>query len=153
MLDIDGLLSDLEQVILEVVSSLAEGVPRGSSLVREHKLGDDIKVTTSLKVGFLDEMLSDQTRRPDYAPEPLIDVIESKEGFKVIIMLPGIRKEDVKVSRLPRSLVFEISAKNVQYRKEIPCEVDPSGVAVKSMVANNSVVEISFARKGKGTTR
>ena len=62
---------------------------------------------------------------------------------------PESRRRTSESSHAERSLVFEINSRGRSYRKEIPCDLQPSNVTIKSMVQNNSVVEITFARKGE----
>lgn len=146
MLDIDGLLSELERVLVDV-ARLAGGGGGPAEGTRQYGLGDELKVTTSVRVGFLDEVLSAQAPPPSAEREPMIDVMQTKEGLKVLVLLPGVEKEDIKVIARERLLVFEINSRGRSYRKEIPCDLPPSNVTIKSMVQNNSVVEITFAHK------
>jgi HSP20 family molecular chaperone IbpA len=152
VLDIEGLLSELERVLTDVVKLAAEGNGRVEDR-REYKIGDEVKVTRSIKVGFLDDVLSAQVPPPKIEPEPMIDVMQTKEGLKVLVLLPGVEKEDIRVFARPRSLVFEINSRGRSYRRDIPCDLRPSDVTIKSMVQNNSVVEITFARKGGAARR
>jgi HSP20 family molecular chaperone IbpA len=76
----------------------------------------------------------------------MIDVIQSGDGFKVLILLPGIAKDDVKVSLRDGLLFFEITTRGRTYRRQIPLGLKPNGVRIRSKVENNSVVEIDFAR-------
>ena len=149
MFDLDDLLGDLERVLLDITKLAAEGTGsvEGS---REYGLGDEVKVTSSVRIGFLDEMLPSQTTPPSVEREPMIDVMQTKEGLKVFVLLPGIQKKDVKVFARDRSLVFEVSTRGRTYHRELPCDLQPSGISIKSMVENNSVVEITFARKEGG---
>jgi HSP20 family molecular chaperone IbpA len=145
--DLDGLLGELERVLTDVVKLAAEGSGQVEQ-TRQYGIGDDVKVTSSVRIGFLDDMLSAQVPPPRVEREPMIDVVQTKEGLKVLVLLPGVEKEDIKVFPRPGSLVFEIDSRGRSYRKEIPCDLKPSNVTIKSMVQNNSVVEITFARKG-----
>jgi len=120
---------------------------------RQFGLGDELKVTSSVRIGFLDEMLSAQAPRPTVEPEPMIDVMQTEDGLKVLVLLPGVQKEDVKVFPRHGSLVFELNTRGRSYRREIPCDLQPSNITIKSMVANNSVVEITFARKGEAVRK
>ncbi|HEV2390241.1 MAG TPA: Hsp20/alpha crystallin family protein [Nitrososphaerales archaeon] len=151
MLDIDGLLSELERVLEDVVKLATEGGgwKERTRVYGMGGMGDELKVTTSVRVGFLDEVLSGQAPPPSVEREPMIDVMQTKEGLKVLVLLPGVEKEDIKAFARGRSLVFEINSRGRSYRREIPCDLPPSKVSIKSMVQNNSVVEITFAAKEK----
>jgi HSP20 family molecular chaperone IbpA len=152
MFDIDGLLGELERVLLSVTRLAAEGTGQVEG-TRQFGLGDELKVTSSVRVSFLDEMLAAQTPRPTFEQEPMIDVMQTDDALKVVVLLPGVQKEDVRVFPRQRSLVFEVNTRGRSYRKEIPCDLQPSDIAIKSKVANNSVVEITFARKGDGARK
>ena len=146
MADIDALLGELERVLKDVVRLAAEGGGQVER-TRHYAIRDDVKVTSTFRIGFLDEMLSAQVPPPRVEQEPMIDVMQTEEGLKVLVLLPGVEKDDVTVFARPRSLVFEIDSRGRTYRKEIPCDLPPTEVTIKSMVQNNSVVEITFARK------
>lgn len=148
MLDIDGLLSELESVIMDVVKLATERVAQGET-TREYRVGDKVTVTTSFRVGFLDEALSGRAQPPSVEREPMVDVMRTKAGLKVLVLLPGVKKEDIRVFARERLLVFEINSRGRSYRKEIPCDLKPSRVTIDSMVQNNSVVEITFGGRGR----
>ncbi len=80
---------------------------------------------------------------------PLIDVIDEREGLRVIVLLPGIRSKDVKVGVRDRLLKIEITKGGMVYSREIPCKLAPSDIKVKSVVEKNSVVEIIFSKVRK----
>lgn len=144
MLDIDKLLGDLERILLDV-ASLSPGEHYRAAETRRYGRRGEVEVSTSVKVGFLDEIA--RASPPPLSHEPLVDVIESEDGFKVLVLLPGVRRDDIRFTSGRRSLVFEINTRGRSYRKEIACDVPPSAIAIKSVVENNSVVEITFAKK------
>src|SRR5438477_1882749 len=148
MLDVDRLLSDLERTILSVTRLLAEGGGLSEGTLRLGP-GGEAEVKSSLRVGFLDEMAAAQASRPTLAREPVVDLIKTKDGFKVVVHLPGVKRDDITVAARPGSLAFEIATRGKTYRREIPCDIPPSKINIESMVENNSVVEVTFARKEK----
>jgi len=151
MIDVDSFLNELEQVLLDVTNLIAGGT--GSiQRTRQYRFGERLEVTSSVRVGFLDEMLSAQLPRQSPEHEPVIDVIKAKEGLKVLVHLPGVKKGDIDVHRRDKAIVFEINSRGRSYRKEIQCDVEPRDVAT-SIVENNSVVEITFAKKGRAPKR
>jgi HSP20 family molecular chaperone IbpA len=149
-LDIDGILNELERILLGVKNLVAEGTGI-TQRTRQYGIGDNLRVTSSVRVGFLDEMLS-AIPRPSAELEPLIDVIQTRSGLRVLVHLPGVKKEDINVYQRNKSLVLEINSRGRLYHKEMPCDVEPSNVT-KSVVENNSVVEITFAKKGRADKR
>jgi len=152
VLDIEDILSELERVIRNAARLAAEGGGRADQ-VRRYGPRGEVKVRTSVKVSFLDEMLQAEASRPRAEQEPMIDAMRTKEGLKVLVHLPGVRKEDIRIFPRQSSLVFEINTRGRSLRKEIPCDLRPSEISIKSMVENNSVVEIMFARKGEVVRR
>jgi HSP20 family molecular chaperone IbpA len=152
MLDIDRLLSELERTILSATRLLAEGGGLAEETLRLGP-GGEVQVRSSLRVAFLDEMAAAQASRPALASEPVVDLIRTKDGFKVLVHLPGVRRDDIRVAARPGSLAFEITTRGKTYRREIPCDIPPSNINIETIVENNSVVEITFARKEKDSPR
>ncbi|MDE1853666.1 MAG: Hsp20/alpha crystallin family protein [Thaumarchaeota archaeon] len=134
--DIDRLFDELASVLDGVLNgSISAGTPR------------TISAKVSMKVGYLGEILgSARVHAP--ANEPLIDVIDTGDSYRVIVMLPGVKKDDVSVSRLGGVLRVEVTKENVSYVKTVPCGTAPAKVAVTSAKENNSVVELVFAKRG-----
>jgi HSP20 family protein len=111
-------------------------------------VGDEfIKVTTSVSI---------RSAIPDSVPaelpvqEPLVDVFDDSEGLRVVVELPGVRKENVRIHFLDGLLRIEVSKGGRLHRRDVPCNVAPGSVEVKSTTENNSVVEIVFLRKHRG---
>ena len=82
--------------------------------------------------------------------EPLVDVFDDGESLRVVVELPGVRKEDVRVRLLDGFLRIEVSKGGRVHRRDVPSKVAPGSVEVKSTTENNSVVEIAFLRKHRG---
>ena len=98
------------------------------------------------RVGFLRSGIA----RLEVAYESgLIDVIDERDGLRVIVLLPGIRSKDVKVGVRDRLLRIEITKGGTTYSREIPCKLAPSDIKIKSVVEKNSVVEILFSKVRK----
>jgi HSP20 family molecular chaperone IbpA len=110
--------------------------------------GDDrsLSARVSVNIGFLDETVP-KMAKPATQTEPLIDVIEEERGIRVVVLLPGVKREDVSVSRGPGTLRVEVSRGDTVYAKEIPCASEPASISVVSKRENNSVVELVFAKK------
>jgi HSP20 family molecular chaperone IbpA len=145
--DIDDLLNELGVELAWTLKELDEGRP-----VRARRtVGDDfIKVTTSVSV---------RTAIPESVPieppvqEPLVDVFDDGKGLRVVVELPGVKKEDVRVLFLDGTLRIEVSKDGKVHRRDVPCKVAPGSVEVKSTRENNSVVEITFLRRPRGEKR
>ena len=86
--------------------------------------------------------------------KPLIDVIESGEQVSVIVELPGVKKEQIKIEVLERSLQVDLDdeVKEFHERIELPCDVLPDSIKASY---KNGVLEVSMrrvAKKKKGRT-
>ena len=152
MFDLERLLSDIERAILSVADLAAEGGGRTEE-VRRYGPGGEVEVRTSVRVGFLDEMRPPPETHPALEEGPMVDVIQTEDSLKVLVLLPGVKKDHVKVFAGQRSLDFEINTRGRTYRRRVPCGSRPSEISIQSMVENNSVVEITFARKEKPVRR
>jgi HSP20 family molecular chaperone IbpA len=140
MSDIERLLENLKKTIENlVVASDGPGMDENGEPARK-----DFSVNLSLNIGFLDELLGAKAHAPAPAEEPLIDVIEENEKIRVVVLFPGVRKEDVVVKTAPGMVRVEVSKGDTVYTKEIPCQSIPDEVSVSSAVENNSVVEMTF---------
>lgn len=142
--DIDDLLNELG---VQLGWALKE-LDAGREVKTRRTVGDElIKVTTGVSI---------RSAIPDSVPveppvqEPLVDVFDDSAGLKVVVELPGVRKEDVRVRFLDGVLRIEVSKGGRVHRRDVPCKVAPGGVEVKSTTENNSVVEIVFLRKFRG---
>lgn len=80
--------------------------------------------------------------------EPLIDVIESGEQISVIVELPGVKKDDIKIEVLERLLQVDVDddIKEFHERIKLPCEVLPDSIKASY---KNGVLEISMRRVTK----
>ena len=52
-------------------------------------------------------------------------LLVTKDGFKVVVHLPGVKRDDITVAARPGSLAFEIATRGKTYRREIPCDIPP----------------------------
>ena len=80
--------------------------------------------------------------------EPLADVYEEDDMVRVIVELPGVDKDKIKVKAIDdRHIIVEASNHDRRYRKEIEL---PSSVDIDSAKATfrNGVLEIRFRKKG-----
>jgi HSP20 family molecular chaperone IbpA len=111
-------------------------------------VGDDIfRVTTrvSIRSAVPDEPAPEPPDR-----EPLVDVFDDSKGLRVVVELPGVKKEDVRAQFLDGTLRIEVTKGGRVHRKDIPWKAAPGTVEVKSRKENNSVVEMTFQKKPRG---
>ncbi|MEM2856379.1 MAG: archaeal heat shock protein Hsp20 [Candidatus Nitrosocaldaceae archaeon] len=82
--------------------------------------------------------------------EPLVDVIEEDDTIKVLVELPGVEKEQIRVNATERSLTIRCDAPERKYKREVdlPSEVD---VASAKSTYKNGILEIVFKKKRRET--
>jgi HSP20 family protein len=81
--------------------------------------------------------------------EPLADVVTTDKEVKVVVEMPGISKEDIKVNALENQVEISTSEKaERKYHKlvELPAEADIN--SVKSSY-KNGILEITFNKKAR----
>ncbi len=77
--------------------------------------------------------------------EPLVDVMEEGREVVVVIELPGVEKDDIKLESTDRSLKISVESAKRRYFKELelPHLVDP--LTAKASY-KNGVLEVRFAK-------
>jgi HSP20 family protein len=166
--DVDDMMREMERMMQEAFKNLEQQVPK--TLVKERKLEDGTTVREmgpivygySVKIGpdgkpeirkfgNIDAMphllgggLSVKEER-----EPLVDVIRGSDNIRVVAEVPGVNKEDLKVSASEDAVVIESATGSPRYHKKVnlPETVDPT--TAKSTY-KNGILEISFKLKKKG---
>jgi HSP20 family protein len=80
--------------------------------------------------------------------EPLVDIIDTNGEIKVIVELPGVEKEDIKLSGTEDKLTISVEAPERRYFKEIemPAKVDPKKAKT---TYKNGVLEITVSKIGE----
>jgi HSP20 family protein len=165
--DIDEMMKEMEKMMQEAFKNVEQQVPK--NLVRERKMDDGSIVREmepivygySLKIGpdgkpvvrkfgninafpnVLGGGLSVKEER-----EPLIDIIKGEHELRIIAEVPGVNKEDLRVSADENSITMESVTGQPRYHKrvELPEVVDPN--SAKSTY-KNGILEVAFKRKGK----
>ncbi len=80
--------------------------------------------------------------------EPLTDVYEEDDSVRIIVELPGVDKDKIKIRAIDdRHLIIEASNHDRKYRKEVelPTEVD---IDSAKAAFRNGVLEIKLKKKG-----
>lgn len=77
--------------------------------------------------------------------EPLVDVIDKEKEVSVIVELPGVEKEDIKLEAKSETLSVKVDAKERKYSKEIslPAKVKPE---TAKATYKNGVLEVTLEK-------
>jgi HSP20 family protein len=81
--------------------------------------------------------------------EPLVDVVSSDKEVRVIVEMPGVRKEDISVTVNEKSMVVSVDTEERGYYKELdlPGIVDPKKARSNY---NNGILEVTIPLKFSG---
>ena len=84
--------------------------------------------------------------------EPLVDVMDADGEVRVIVGLPGVEKEDVKLSGTDDKLTISVDTPQRKYFKEVelPAKVDSKKATSKY---NNGVLDITVPKKKEEKTK
>lgn len=167
--DVDEMMKEMEKMMQEAFKNVEKQVPK--NLVRERKMEDGSVVREmgpivygySVKIGPDGKPVVRKFGNIDSFPsmlgggvsvkeerEPLIDVIKGEGELRVVAELPGVNKEDLRVTADENSITVESVTGQPHYRKrvELPEAVDPK--TAKSTY-KNGILEVSLKMKGKGS--
>ena len=84
--------------------------------------------------------------------EPLTDVVDDGETIKVIIELPGVEKEEIKLSGTDDNLTISVETSEHKYFKEVQM---PTKIEVKKATSTykNGVLDITIPKKKQEKTK
>jgi HSP20 family protein len=77
--------------------------------------------------------------------EPLVDVVETDECVQVVAELPGVEKEDIKLSGTETTLTIAVDNPQRRYFKEVSLPVKVRVREAKSQY-KNGVLEVSLPK-------
>ncbi len=163
--EMDEMMKEVEKMFEESMKEMEENVPK--ELVREIKLPDGtvrkewgpfvygysltigpegkpvFREFGNVKPSLTGGKLSLRDER-----EPLIDVISSDDEVKVIAEIPGVSKENIKVTATENNVTLDTDTPERKYHKEteLPDAVEPN---TARSTYKNGVLEITFKRKKK----
>jgi HSP20 family protein len=80
--------------------------------------------------------------------EPLADVITTDKEVKIVVELPGVNKENIKVNAYEGSAEVIAETQDRKYRRVVDIPADTDAESVKSTF-KNGLLEIAFKRKDK----
>ncbi len=83
--------------------------------------------------------------------EPLVDVVDGDKEIRVIAELPGVQKEDIKLTAEGKSLEICAETPTRKYCKELelPASVDLQG---SKSTFNNGILEVTFQKRKGGSS-
>lgn len=160
--DIDEMIREMEKAFSEQFREMEKEIPK--SLVRESKTPDG---RTKKEIGPIVYGYS-VTIGPDGKPvvrefgnvksgtgapwkavqdkrEPLVDVVSSGKEVRVIAEMPGVNKEDIKLTVSEKSLTISVEKGRHYYKElDLPGIVDPK--SAKSAY-NNGILEVTLPLK------
>jgi hypothetical protein len=143
--ELDRVFAELARILGDLAGAASGRSNPGPMPTRKGGISIDL----SLRVRDLDEFLAFGGNAQAWSEtQPLIDVFEGEHTVKVLVLLPGIRKEDVSVRVTGNTLTVEVRRGENVYVKELVCSSPPSSASVVSAVENNSVVELVFNKMG-----
>ena len=168
--DIDEMMKEMEKMMQDAFKNIEQQVPK--NLVKERRMDDGSIVREmgpivygySVKIGPDGKPVVRKFGNIDAFPnilgggltvkeerEPLVDIIKGENDLRVVAEVPGVNKEDLRVTANEDSITIESITSQPHYRKtvELPEEVDPS--TAKSTY-KNGILEISFKRKSRSAT-
>jgi HSP20 family protein len=166
--DVDEMMREMERMMQEAFKNFEQQVPK--TLVRERKLEDGTTVREmgpivygySVKIGPDGKPEIRKFGNIDATPhllggglsvkeerEPLVDVIRGSDDIRVVAEVPGVNKEELRVSASEDTVTIESATGSPRYHKKVglPDAVDPQ--TAKSTY-KNGILEISFKLKRKG---
>jgi HSP20 family protein len=168
--DLDDIIRDMEEMMNQQLKEFTTRLPK--DLVRERKLPDGTTTKEfgpfvygySMTIGpdgkpQIREFgnVKPSTEREPYGPhrpridvkeerEPLVDVISTNNETKIVVEIPGVEKQDIKLYGTEKTLTISVDTPQRKYYKEIdlPVIVDP-----KTAKSNykNGVLEVTLTKK------
>jgi HSP20 family protein len=169
--EIDEAFREMEEMMAKEFENLSKNAPE--SLIREQTLPDGTKMKSwgpfvygySVTVGpdgkpkvreFGNFKAETRLGKPHMdvkeKREPLADVIPGDGEIRVIVELPGVEKEDIKLSGTEDKLTISVEAPERKYFKEVEL---PAKVETKKATSQykNGVLDITVPKKKEEKTK
>jgi HSP20 family protein len=158
--DVDRIFEDMEKMMEEEFKSFTSRVPK--DYVRERKLPDGSTVREwgpfvygySVKIGpdgkpevreFGNVKPSLTGPQVQQEREPLVDIIKTDGEIHIVVELPGVEKEDIKLRATEETLTINVDTPQRRYFKEVEL---PARVRVNEAKSQykNGVLEVTFPK-------
>ena len=167
--NVDEIMRDFDRTFQEAFRNIEQQVPK--NLVRERKMDDGSIVREtgpivwgySVKIGPDGKPVVRKFGNVDAFPnmlgggvsvkgerEPLVDVIKGTEEVRIVAEVPGVNKEDLKVSADEGSVTIESVTGEPRYHKRIELgdQIDPR---TARSTYKNGILEVTLKLKNKGS--
>ena len=168
--DIDEMMKEMEKMMQEAFKNVEQQVPK--NLIKERKMNDGSVVREMGPIVYGYSVKIGPDGRPEIRKfgnvnsfpnvlggglavkeerEPLVDVIKGKDELRVVAEVPGVNKEDLRVTADESTLTIESLTGQPRYQKKVELQetVDPK--TAKSTY-KNGILEITFKLKGKNSS-
>ncbi|MGD8505536.1 MAG: Hsp20/alpha crystallin family protein [Candidatus Bathyarchaeota archaeon] len=163
--DISGILGEMEEMMEREFAELSKKAPK--ELIRERILPDGTKMSEfgpfvygySVTVGpdgkpqireFGNVKPETRMGRPNIdikeKREPLVDVMADDGEIKVLVELPGVDKEDIRLHGTENRLTISVDTPQRKYYKEVELPAKVISQETKSSY-KNGVLEVTLRRK------
>jgi HSP20 family protein len=165
--DVDEMMKEMEKMMQEAFKNVEQQVPK--NLVKERKMDDGSVVREmgpivygySVKIGPDGKPVVRKFGNIDSFPnvlgggmsvkeerEPLVDVIKGQGEIRVVAEVPGVNKEDLRLSADENAITIESVTGQPRYHKrvDLPESVDPK--TAKSTY-KNGILEVSLKLRNK----
>jgi HSP20 family protein len=166
--DVDEMMREMDKMMQEAFKNFEQQVPK--NLVKERKLDDGSTVREmgpivygySVKIGPDGKPEIRKFGNIDAFPnvlggglavkeerEPLVDVIKGNDEVRIVAEVPGVNKDDLRLTADDSTVTIESVTGEPRYHKRIdlPDAVDPK--TAKSTY-KNGILEVSFKLRKKG---
>jgi HSP20 family protein len=162
--DVDKIFEEMEKMMEKEFKSFTSRVPK--DYVRERKLPDGSTAREwgpfvygySVKIGpdgkpeireFGNVKPSLTGPKVQEEREPLVDIIETNGEIHVVVELPGVEKDDIKLSGTEDALIITVDTPQRKYFKEVKL---PTKVNVREAKSRykNGVLEVTLPKTKDG---
>jgi HSP20 family protein len=120
------------------------------------KIGPDGKPVVREFGNMKPELSSEEGKKPlslQETREPLVDIIDEGDQFKVITELPGVEKEDIQLFISDRVLTINVTNPERKYYKELEFPSEVEDTTASSTYKNGVLEAVVKKRQEKGMGR
>jgi HSP20 family protein len=163
--DIDEIFKEMEEMMEKEFKDLSRKAPR--DLIQERKLPDGTKVKSSGPFVYGYSVKIGPDGKPEFREfgnikperrlgrpridikekrEPLVDTITTNGEVKVIVELPGVQKEDIRLHTTENALTISVDTPQRKYFKgiELPTKISPKEAKASY---KNGVLDVTLQKK------